>query len=89
MFKEKSYSHALKYLQEAIQSEPDHIEAIYLMGVCYLWLGKFEEAIEKFGTLLEQYGFFHKNVFILLSIAQKKCNQISGAIKTVSYLSPL
>ena len=85
LFKEKHYQSALRLLKEAINYDSTHVEANYLLGVCYLWMGQHENAIHQLTNLLEKQAFYHKNVYILLSIAQKKCGDIAGAIKTVPF----
>jgi tetratricopeptide (TPR) repeat protein len=44
-FDEKKYEDATRNLQEALKREPDHVEALYYMGVVHMALRRPEEAV--------------------------------------------
>ena len=69
--------------QEVLQSGYKQTETLYLIGVCYLWSGEYENAIKEFNNLLEKQALQYKNIFLLLSIAYKKSNNPVMAIKMV------
>jgi Tfp pilus assembly protein PilF len=45
-FDEKKYQDALANLQEALKREPDHVEALYYMGVVHMAIRRPEEAVK-------------------------------------------
>ncbi len=45
-FDEKKYQDAINNLEEALKREPDHVEALYYMGVVHMALRRPEEAIK-------------------------------------------
>jgi len=83
LFRERNYAEALRYLQEAVKFDSSSLEIHYLLGVSNLWVGKYDLAIKELSNLLDKQAFYHKNVFLLLSIAYKKVNRIADGIKTV------
>jgi hypothetical protein len=68
--------------------DPNSVEMGYLLGVSYLWLGQYENAIRELSNLLDKQAFYHKNVFILLSVAYKKTNNPQAGIKIVISHNP-
>jgi tetratricopeptide (TPR) repeat protein len=44
-FDEKNYQDAIRNLEEALKREPDHVEALYYMGVVHMALRRPEEAV--------------------------------------------
>ena len=44
-FDEKKYQDAIRNLEEALKREPDHVEALYYMGVVHMALRRPEEAV--------------------------------------------
>ena len=44
-FDEKNYQDAIRNLEEALRREPDHVEALYYMGVVHMALRRPEEAV--------------------------------------------
>jgi len=44
-FDEKKYEDAIRNLEEALKREPDHVEALYYLGVVYMALRRPEDAI--------------------------------------------
>ena len=44
-FDEKNYQEAIRNLEEALKREPDHVEALYYMGVVHMALRRPEEAV--------------------------------------------
>jgi len=45
-FDEKKYQDAIRNLEEALKREPDHVEALYYMGVVHMALRRPEEAVK-------------------------------------------
>ena len=87
MYKEKKYAEALPLFKEALESGYKLTENIYLSGVCYLWLGDYDNAIQEFTNLLDKQAFQYKNIFLLIAIAYKKVNNPQMAIQMVSFCS--
>lgn len=55
----------------------------YLLGVCLLGRCEYERSAKEFLSVLERNPVYKKNVYLLLSIAFKKLDNISGAIRMV------
>lgn len=61
---------SISILQEALNSEPHNYDLNYLLGVCHLMSGSYEQAIDIFDQLLQKKP--RKNIFLLLSVCYKK-----------------
>lgn len=55
----------------------------YLLGVCYLIKGSYDQAINIFDTLLERKA--RKNIYLLLSVCYKKMEDYDETEKIVIY----
>ena len=68
--KKNKLEDSINILQEALNVEPNNYDMNYLLGVCLLISGSFEQAINLFDALLEKKT--RKNIFLLLSVCYKK-----------------
>ena len=73
-------------IKESLEYKEENIEALYLLGVSYLWLAQYQSAQTELVRLIEKEGSAAKcSVLILLSTVYKKMGDIPSAIKTVIY----
>ena len=60
LFREKKYEEGIKYLKDSLENEERTTEALYLLGVSYLWLGQYANAIKvfvlKYDNLIKYVG---------------------------------
>ncbi|EAS02746.2 tetratricopeptide repeat protein (macronuclear) [Tetrahymena thermophila SB210] len=84
LFKENNLSEAIQCFQEALKKDNRNLELNYLLGVCYLGKTEYERAVKEFLTVMEKNPNYRKNIYLLISIAFKKLDNIPSAIRMLS-----
>ncbi|KRX11228.1 hypothetical protein PPERSA_07753 [Pseudocohnilembus persalinus] len=79
-FKQNQLQNAIECFQQAISIDSDNLDSRYLMGVCFLQSLDYNKSISEFNQLLERNKAYKQNVYLLLSIAYKKKNDVNQAI---------
>ena len=81
---DKKYKEAIKAFQKSVQSNRFNFDALFYRGVSQLDNGQPEKAIADLNELIEMCPDYRKTVFIVLSIAYRRVNDYTGALRTLS-----
>lgn len=81
---DKKYKEAIKAFQKSVQSNRFNFDALFYRGVSQLDNGQPDKAIADLNELIEMCPDYRKTVFIVLSIAYRRVNDYTGALRTLS-----
>lgn len=74
---------AIEILKGTLEKESNNYDLNYLLGVCHLLNGSYEQAINIFDMLLAKKP--RKNIYLLLSVCYKKMEDYEETEKIVIY----
>lgn len=81
---DKKYKEAIKAFQKSCSLNKLNFDALFYKGVAALDNGQPEKAITDLNELIEVCPDYRKTVFIVLSIAYRRVNDYTGALRTLS-----
>lgn len=83
-YKSREYSEAIAAGRSILSDNPNHLEALYIVGLSSSMLDRHEFTIKHFETLLSLQPTFKKNVYLFLSIAYKKLGKIEASFAVLT-----
>lgn len=78
-YKSREYSEAIAVGRSILADNPNHLDALYIVGLSSSMLDRHEFTIKHFETLLNLQPTYKKNVYLFLSIAYKKIGKIEAS----------
>jgi len=81
---DKRYKEAIKAFQKSLALNKRNFDSLFYKGVAQLDNGQPEKAIVDLNQLIEHCPDYRKTVFIVLSIAYRRVNDYTGALRTLS-----
>jgi tetratricopeptide (TPR) repeat protein len=81
---DKKYKEAIKAFSKSYGLNPKNFDALFYKGVSALDNGQADKAIADLNELMEACGDYRKTAFIVLSIAYRRVNDYTGALRTLS-----
>lgn len=78
-YKSREYSEAIAVGKSILSDNPNHLDALYIVGLSSSMLDRHEFTIKHFETLLGLQPAYKKNVYLFLSIAYKKIGKIEAS----------
>jgi tetratricopeptide (TPR) repeat protein len=81
---DKKYKEAIKAFQKSYGLNKQNYDALFYKGVAALDSSLPEKAIADFNELIEACPDYRKTMFIVLSIAYRRINDYTGALRTLS-----
>ena len=81
---DKKYKEAIKAFTKSVQMNKMNFDALFYKGVSQLDNGQPEKAIIDLNELIDMCPDYRKTVFIVLSIAYRRVNDYTGALRTLS-----
>lgn len=81
---DKKYREAIKAFQKSLTLNKRNYDALFYKGVSALDNGQPEKAIVDLNELIESCPDYRKTAFIVLSIAYRRTNDYTGALRTLS-----
>lgn len=75
---------AIEVLSAALRAEPNNLDLVYLLGICYIFNAAYEDAIAIFEGMLR--GKPKKNIYLLLSVCYKKTERFEQTEQIVTRL---
>ena len=81
---QKEYSEAISCFTSALKANRGNLEAKFYRGICFLDSGSTRKAIQEFSEIIEVQPDFKRTVYVVLSIAFRRVNDIVGALRTLS-----
>jgi Flp pilus assembly protein TadD len=82
------YREAVLELEDALEIDPEHSDAAYLLGLCYANLNRYEEAAKRFEDLLKQQPD-DARTWVALAYAYLKQGKLQGAVESYEKLAHL
>jgi tetratricopeptide (TPR) repeat protein len=84
LLSDKRYKDAVKAFTKCLGVDKTNVDALFYRGVTNLDQGLPQKAIEDLSKLLEQCPDYRKTAFIVLSIAYRRINDYTQALRTLS-----
>ena len=81
---EQKYKDALKMFSKSLQSNKMNYDALFYRAVSNLDSGQPAKAITDLTDLVDKCPDYRKTMFIVLSIAYRRVNDYTGALRTLS-----
>lgn len=81
---DKKYKEAIKAFQKSYGLNKQNYDALFYKGVAALDSSLPEKAISDLNELIEACPDYRKTMFIVLSIAYRRINDYTGALRTLS-----
>ena len=81
---QKNYQEAIRCFTAALKTHRANNEAKFYRGICYLDSGSTKKAIQEFCEVIDSQPDFKRTIYVVLSIAYRRVNDITGALRTLS-----
>jgi tetratricopeptide (TPR) repeat protein len=81
---DKKYKEAIKGFSKSLTLNKANYDALFYRGVSYLDSGQPAKAISDLNELVDTCHDYRKTMFIVLSIAYRRVNDYTGALRTLS-----
>lgn len=83
-YKSREYSEAIAVGRSILADNPNHLDALYIVGLSSSMLDRHEFTVKHFETLLSLQPNYKKNVYLFLSIAYKKIGKIEASFSVLT-----
>lgn len=81
---DKKYKEAIKGFSKSLTLNKSNYDALFYRGVSFLDSGQPSKAITDLNELIDTCQDYRKTMFIVLSIAYRRINDYTGALRTLS-----
>lgn len=81
---EKKYKEAIRAFTKSLTLDKSNFDGLFYRGVAYLDSGQSAKAITDLNELIDTCIDYRKTMFIVLSIAYRRINDYTGALRTLS-----
>lgn len=81
---DKKYKEAVKAFSKCLQLNTSNFDALFYRGVTFLDQGTPEKAVQDLTELVKVCPDYRKTMFIVLSIAYRRLNDYTGALRALS-----
>lgn len=81
---DKNYKDAIRCFTQAIKTQPSSLDAKYYRAICHLDLENTSKCIQDLTELIEADPSFNQTVYVILSIAYRRENDINNSLRSVS-----
>jgi tetratricopeptide (TPR) repeat protein len=81
---DKKYKEAIKAFSKSLQNNKANFDALFYRGVTHLDSNQPLKAITDLNELIDTCPDYRKTMFIVLSIAYRRTNDYTGALRTLS-----
>ena len=82
--KSNNFKSAINYLNKVIKEEPNHPDALYSRGKCYISMTSYKEAIPDLLSLIQDYPMYEKNAYIALAMSFVAVNDYTTAVRQLT-----
>lgn len=84
LLSEKNYTEALKFFTKALKVNYSNYDAVFYKGMTYLDNGNPSKAVKELSSVIENVPNYNNTVFLVLSIAYMRSNDIMSALKVLT-----
>lgn len=84
LLSEKNYTEALKFFTQALKINNSNYDAVFYKGMTYLDNGNPLKAVKELSAVIENIPNYNNTVFLVLSIAYMRSNDIMSALKVLT-----
>ena len=82
----KDYKEAIKAFTLSLKTFPSNHDSKYYRAICHLDFENAKKCIQDLSELIEADPTYNKTVYIILSIAYRRENDINNSLRSVSNL---
>jgi tetratricopeptide (TPR) repeat protein len=85
LYHEGKFESALPKAQEALNLNPDNVEAIYAMALCYMGLEKYQKSLEFSRRAATYQSKYLEDIYLLMGSGYKQLNDPWNALRTYRF----
>jgi tetratricopeptide (TPR) repeat protein len=85
LYRQGKFESALPKVQETLKLNPDNVEAIYAMALCYMALEKYQKSLEYSKLAATYKSQYLEDIYLLMGRSYQQLNDPWNALRTYRY----